>query len=100
MKKLKDMVELVENNDNCVVLKVKDGHELDLICTGCFNGNETMFRLTKGRTVTCTIYRNNGQAFSWEWGAGGFTLVTDAIKRKGTMIQNCIEKDFGIKCQY
>lgn len=32
--KLKDMVELVANNDDCVVLKVKDGQEMNLISLG------------------------------------------------------------------
>ena len=35
--KLKDMVELLSNNDACVVLKVKDGQEMNLISLGCFN---------------------------------------------------------------
>lgn len=47
--KLKDMVELLSNNDACVVLKVKDGQEMNLISLGCFNGDEVMMRLTKGR---------------------------------------------------
>ena len=37
--KLKDMVELLSNNDACVVLKVKDGQEMNLISLGCFNGD-------------------------------------------------------------
>lgn len=38
--KLKDMVELLSNNDACVVLKVKDGQEMNLISLGCFNGDD------------------------------------------------------------
>ena len=45
--KLKDMVELLSNNDACVVLKVKDGQEMNLLSLGCFNGDEVMMRLTK-----------------------------------------------------
>ena len=62
--KLKDMVELLSNNDACVVLKVKDGQEMNLISLGCFNGDEVMMRLTKGRDVTCTLFRKNGKSFS------------------------------------
>lgn len=60
--KLKDMVELLSNNDACVVLKVKDGQEMNLISLGCFNGDEVMMRLTKGRDVTCTLFRKNGKS--------------------------------------
>lgn len=98
--KLKDMVELAVNNDDCVVLKVKDGQEMNLISLGCFNGDETMMRLTKGKNVTCTLFRQGGKRFSWYWGIDGYTLVSDQVWRMGRLIQDCIEKDFGIRCKY
>ena len=48
MAELCDLVEVVENNMECVVLKVKKGAGMQLIRLGCFDGDETMFRLTKG----------------------------------------------------
>lgn len=97
--KLKDITEVAINNSECVVLKVKPGHEIDLIALGYFSGNETMFRLTKGSTVTCTVFYNNGRSFSWHWGFGGYTLVSDDTDKMGRMIQNTIEQDFGILCK-
>lgn len=97
--KLKAIVEVFADNADCVVLKVKDGHEMDLIALGCFNGNETMFRLTKGKTVTCTVFYRDGKSFSWHWGYGGYTLVSPETERKGQLIQSCIENDFGIRCK-
>ena len=55
--KLSNCVEVAVNNAECVVLKVKKGKEFDLITLGCFDGNETMFRLTKGDNHTCTVWR-------------------------------------------
>lgn len=97
--KLKDMVELAVNNDDCVVLKVKDGQEMNLISLGYFNGDETMMRLTKGKDVICTVFRKDGKRFSWNWGISGYTLVSDQVRLQGRLIQNCIEQDFGITCQ-
>mgnify|MGYP007102041782 CR=1 FL=1 len=94
---LKDLTELVVNNNDCVVLKVKENNEIDLIAFGVFNGDEKMFRLTKGRQVTCTVFLTNGKHFSWEWGASGYTLVSDSMRTKGRIIQNCIERSYGIK---
>ena len=37
---LKDLTELVINNKDCVVLKVKENHEIDLIAFGMFNGDK------------------------------------------------------------
>lgn len=65
---LKDIVEVAMNNSECVVLKVKEGHEVDLISLGCFDGDETMFRLTKGETVTCTVFKKRERPFP---GSGG-----------------------------
>ena len=93
---LVNCVELVDNNANCVVLKVKPKKEMELICLGCFDGNETMFRLTKGDTQTCTVWRDNGKSFSWDWGRNGCTLVSDKVNKMGNLIQNCIEKDLHI----
>ena len=76
--KLCDMVTLKIDNAECVVLKVKDGQEMNLLGLGCFNGNEKILRLTKGKTVTCTVICDDGHRYSWHWGADGYTLVTDA----------------------
>lgn len=96
--KLYDCVELVANNDACVILKVKPEKTMDLICLGCFDGTETLLRLTKGETHTCTVWRGE-KSFSWHWGLGGYTLVSDNTNKKGKMIQKCIENDFHIRME-
>jgi len=96
MAKLSNCVSLAVNNSECVVLKVKDGKEFDLISLGCFDGNETMFRLTKGDNHTCTVWCDGENPYSWHWGIGGYTLVSDNMNKRGRLIQQCIENDFGI----
>lgn len=97
--KLRDMVYMIENNADCVLLEVKPAQRINLISLGCFNGDEKMLRLTKGRTVTCTVFTDKG-SYSWSWGSDGFTLVTDQMRRKGHLIQECIEKDFQVRCKF
>ena len=94
-KSLVDLVEIYENNENCVVMKVKEGTEMDLICLGCFDGTEKMFRLTKGADNTCTVWNAKG-SYSWSWGSSGTTLVSDSMRMQGRMIEDCIVKDFEI----
>lgn len=93
---LYDSTKLVEDNEDCVILEVIEGKELDLIKTGCFGGNETMIRLTKGDVQNCTIWYKNGRTSSWHWGLGGYTLVTRDTEIAGRIIQNCIEYRYGI----
>lgn len=98
MTKLYDLVEVMENNEACVILKVKPAKDLfiKLICLGCFEGDEMMFRLTKGKNHTCTVFRREGKPYSWEWGMSGHTLVCKAMQERGRMIERCIRDDFGI----
>jgi len=100
MKKLSELVEVVTNNGACVVLKVKDNVEFELISLGCFDGDEKMIRLTKGKDITCTVFNKNDSNFSWHWGYSGYTLVSDNMEKMGRMIQSTIENDFGIKVKY
>jgi len=94
--KLGDLTEVVKNNAECVILKVKDGAEFELVCLGCFDGNEKMFRLTKGTDHTCTVWRENDKPFYWEWGESGHTLVSDNMSKMGKLIQQTIEDDFDV----
>lgn len=93
--KLKDLVTLEENNNACVVLKVKPNSFLELIKLGCFSGDETFIRLTKGRNHTCTIWTETSN-YSWYWGESGYTLVSDAMNEKRKHIVSTIENDFRI----
>lgn len=93
---LKDLVTVTTNNDVCVILEVKPNSFKELIALGCFDGNETMIRVTKGDTNTYTIWKEGGKSFSWAFGLGGYTLVSDATHAKRKLIVNTITKDFGI----
>lgn len=96
--KLMNCVTVENNNDACVVLKVKPDQRMNLISLGYFNGNEEMFRLTKGDCTTCTVFYNNGKSFSFHWGLGGHTLVSEATAEMGYLVAECVQKDYGIFC--
>ena len=95
--KLCYLVDIIENDEDLVLLQVKEGKEMDLIKLGCFDGNEKLIRLTKGANHTCTIFcGDNKKPFSWYWGAHGYTLVSDNVSKMGKLIENCIVDDFDI----
>lgn len=95
MKNLSTLTKIIENNEECVILEVT-GNKLDLIKLGCFNGDEQMIRLTKGKNHTCTIWTKDDKHYSWYWGADGYTLVSKQMDKKGKLIEDCITKDFEI----
>ena len=96
MKKLFELVTIVSNTEDAVVLRVKPNCRMDLICLGCFNGDEDILRLTKGRSMTCTVWTTAGNHYDWSWGEGGYTLVSENMTKKGHMIKECIEDGFDI----
>lgn len=95
MKRLSELVKIVENNKECVVLEVA-GERIDLIKLGCFNGDEEMFRLTKGKNHTCTVWTKDGKHYSWYWGIDGYTCVSKEMDKRGKLIEECITNDFEI----
>lgn len=94
--KLCNLVDIVENNEECVILKIKDDKKIDLIKLGYFDGNEDLIRLTKGENHTCTIFDKDGSTFSWYWGTRGYTLVSESTSIMGKLIEECITEDFDI----
>lgn len=94
-KRLCDLVEIEENNMDCVLLKVKEDSRLSLIKLGCFEGDEKLIRVTKGKNHTYTIFTSDNE-YSWEYGEHGYTIVSENMKKKRFLINDCIENDFDI----
>lgn len=92
MTNLRDCVEII-NESTFVLLKVKEGKETDMIMTGLFNGDETMFRITKGSNHNCTTWFKNGRNFSWHHGINGYTLVSDSIWDRWRAIEALIASE-------
>ena len=67
MKKLAELVKVEENNENCVLLKVKPKSSLELMKIGCFIGTERYFRVTKNKpfaTHTLTVWGKGDNVWS------------------------------------
>ena len=86
MKEFWELVDIIENNDHCVLMKVKPDSALDLIKLGCFEGDEDMIRFARDNGDTITIFTKNGNHYSWTRG----TLVSDSMWVKRRMIMNYV----------
>ncbi len=98
MKKLAQLVTVEENNQNCVLLKVKPKTSWELMKLGYFYGNEQYIRVTKSKrfcTHTGTVWRKDEKPYSWCWGSES-TCVSDSTNRMRNLIVECIENDLGI----
>lgn len=96
MNKLTNVVEIVKNDDEAVVLKVKEGSQIELLSTGCFNGNEKLLVISKvnwaNENLNYTIVYNDDKTFSFSEN----TLVSDATNAIKKWIYQTVVFDFGI----
>lgn len=91
--KLFDCVKLVHNDSDCVILEVKENKRLDLFKTGCLDGNEKMFRITKDKDkIGYSIIHDNGSVCNWNT----WTLVSDKLRKIQRLMSSTIVWDFGI----
>ncbi len=100
MKRLCELVDVVTNNEACVVFKPKNGTRMDLISLGCFKGNEELIRMTKGRTPEITIFYEDGKNSSYHFGEGSTTVISGSYLDQREMIRECAILDFGIVCDW
>lgn len=71
---------------------------MDLICNG-FDGDETMFRVTKGISHTFTNWFKDGKSASHRWGAYNNTLISRSWERQRNKIVNFIKNDLRIRIE-
>lgn len=100
MKRLCELVDIAVNNEACVVFTPKKDTRMDFISLGCFNGNEEMIRMTKGRTPEITVFYKDGSNFSYHFGEGSTTVISGSYPRQREMIRECAILDFGIVCDW
>ena len=86
MKEFWEIVDIIENNHNCVLMKIKPNSTLDLIKLGCFEGDEDMIRFARDNGDTITVFTKDGKYYSWARG----TLVSDSMQVKRRMIMNYV----------
>ena len=90
--KLVDLIEIEENNNNFILLKVIGSSE-DLIKTGVFNGNESMFRVNKDEnTRNITFFYKDGKFTSINHGSST-TCISKGLELQRDMLLQTIQED-------
>ena len=96
MEKLNEILEVLENNNICMIFKIKKDKRLDLIKLGYFNGNEDMIRITKqGSIHTITIFYNDNTCFDYNYGSST-TCVSDRFVQIKWALLEYIKKYYNI----
>lgn len=75
---LDKVVKVDINHPNFVLLKVT-GTKHDILATGTLSGNEEYIRLTKGKRHVLTISPKDGEPFSFVFGEGTHTVISQNL---------------------
>lgn len=87
MKEFWELVDIIENNERCVILKVKPDCAFDMIKLGCFDGDEEMIRYARDSDETITVFLKDGKHYSWS----RCTLVTESMRQRRIMITRYVK---------
>ena len=95
MIKLCDIVDIQNNDLSSITLKVKEDKEIDLINLG-FNPKLEYIYLSKGKRHTMKFIDKDMNSTSFDFGDGGYTLISNNLQDQKQKVLNCITDDFGI----
>lgn len=91
--KLAPLVDIVCNDDDCVLLKVKPDCEPELLQIPGYSGDEQYLRMTKSHdSMTCLFKYRNGNSFS----IAQHELIGDSLRALRSMLYQTIVYSFGI----
>lgn len=95
--KLKQLLEVVTNDEQIILFKLKDKlSKFQIIEHPFFSGNEEAIRLKKGSKLEVTIFNKDNSSFSWHWGDGSSKLVSDTTREFGRELDNYANFELGI----
>lgn len=87
------VVDVIENNNNVVVLMVKENMRLALASLKGFDGTESIIRVAKGNPLKISVY---SKMHLMAWVDGCDMPVSRRYAAMGKAIRECLEVDFGI----
>lgn len=91
---IKDVCELIVDNDNVAIVKFHNETEEDkikLLAIGCFNGTENLYCVTKIKSSYDKQYVKSidihNESFTFDYGEGSSTCVGSATTRRNALIK-------------
>lgn len=95
---IKDVCELIVNNDNVAIVKFHNETEEDrikLLAIGCFNGTENLYCITKRlREIDKQYVKSidiHNETFTFDYGGGSNTCVGSSTIRRNNLIKEFLK---------
>lgn len=88
---MKDYLEITKNDNELVILKVKELTNLQIAQKPCFDSSMDYITITRGRTQVLTVISKEGGTFSFCWGDGGYTLISGNLEELKRVVLRFLE---------
>ena len=96
---MKEIFNVILNDKDKVILKVIAEDTLTIAMHPYINGDMDYITVTKGGKHILTIINKNGKTWSFSWGIGGYTLISDNTEKLRQEVVNYIGRQ-GISLEY
>ena len=87
-----EIYSLVSREPKTIVVKVKDVNNLTIAKNPFINAQMDYLSITRGEHKVLTVIHKDGSTFSFGWGGGSHTIVSDELIQLKQSIEDFIEK--------
>lgn len=88
---MKKYIEITQNDNELVILKVKDLTNLQIAQKPYFNSGMDYITITRGGKQVLTVVNKDGKTFSCQWGDGGYTLISENLEELKRVVLRFLE---------
>lgn len=79
---MENILQIIYEDNEKIVLKVNAKDPLTVAMNPWASSNEEYYTITKGENHIFTVVYEDGHTWSFFWGLGGRTLVSDSVESK------------------
>ena len=82
-----------ESDDQVIVKVINNDNPLTIAKYPFIDGNMAYITVTRGNDHVLTVVNKNGKTFSFHWGDGGYTLISEGLERLKRAVVQFIERE-------
>lgn len=91
---LSKVMKIVDRNSDRVVIKVSSDDPLTTAMYPFIPGNTAYITVTLGENHVLTVIKKDNSTFSFHWGIGGYTLISESLEQLRKEVVNFLERNW------
>lgn len=90
---LSKVMKIVDRNSDRVVIEVSSDDPLTTAMYPFIPGNTAYITVTLGENHVLTVIKKDNSTFSFYWGIGGYTLISESLEQLRKEVVNFLERN-------